>query len=119
MRLWSRLGFTVVTVLLVFAVTAFAAAWLRRAADQGLADAQFILGLMYYQGEGVAKDEQEAAAWIRRAADQGLALAQFTLGLMYYEGKGVPKDEQEAVVWYRRAADQGLALAQAALQKRQ
>ena len=49
-----------------------AAAWFRRAADQGHAKAQFILGLMYYRGEGVAKDEQEAAAWIRRAADQDI-----------------------------------------------
>ena len=39
-----------------------AAIWCRRAADQGLADAQFTLGLMYFKGEGVAKDGKEAAA---------------------------------------------------------
>ena len=49
MRLRSRLSFTVVAVLLVFAVTAFAAAWLRRAADQGHAQAQYTLGLIYYE----------------------------------------------------------------------
>ena len=79
MRLRSRLGFTVVAVLLVFAVTAFAAAWLRRAADQGHAQAQYTLGLMYLKGSGVAKDEQEAVVWIRRAADQGLVQAKAAL----------------------------------------
>ncbi len=69
MRLRPMLGFTVVAVLLVFAVTAFAAAWLHRAADQGHAQAQYTLGLMYYKGYGVAQDPRQAAAWWRRAAD--------------------------------------------------
>ena len=81
-----------------------AVVWFRRAAYQGLADAQFILGLMYYQGEGVAKDEQEAVVWIRRAADQGLADAQFILGLMHLKGKGVAQDPKQAAAWLRRAA---------------
>ena len=78
---------------------------------------------MYDEGEGVAKDRQEAVVWFRRAADQGHAMAQFTLGRMYYLGEdlgeGVAKDEKEAVVWLRRAADQGYAEAKAALQKLQ
>ena len=77
MRLRARLGFTVVTVLLVFAVTAFAAAWLRRAADQG--HAQYTLGLMYYKGYGVAQEPKQAVVWFRRAADQGLVQAKAAL----------------------------------------
>ena len=53
--------------------------WIRRAADQGLAQAQYSLGRMYYKGEGVAKDGQEAVVWFRRAADQGLAQAKAAL----------------------------------------
>ena len=34
---------------------------------------------MYYQGYGVAKDEQEAVAWIRKAANQGLVQAKAAL----------------------------------------
>ena len=81
-------------------------------ADQGDACAQYNLGLMYADGEGVPEDDAEAARWYRLAADQGLAGAQRNLGLMYANGRGVPEDDAEAVRWYRLAADQGLADAQ-------
>ena len=55
-------------------------------AEQGLADAQFGLGLMYYKGEGVPKDDKEAVMWYRLAAEQGDAPAQVNLGVMYREG---------------------------------
>ena len=48
-----------------------AAAWYRRAAEQGLADAQFTLGTTYRRGEGVAQDDAEATSWYREAAAQG------------------------------------------------
>jgi len=81
-------------------------------ADQGDAKAQYNLGNMYADGEGVAKNEAEAVKWYRKAADQGLAEAQFNLGNMYREGLGVVKDEAEAVKLYRKAAEQGDADAQ-------
>ena len=82
MRLWLRLGFTVAMVLLVFAAAACTAgkvADLRGAAEKGDAQAQYNIGLMYYQGKGVAQDHKQAAAWWRRAADQGLAQAPSTI----------------------------------------
>jgi hypothetical protein len=84
----------------------------RKAADQGLADAQVNLGYLYYLGCGVAKDHVEAARWWRKAADQWRADAQFNLGNLYYFGHGVAKGYREAARWYRKAADQGLADAQ-------
>ena len=57
-----------------------AARWFRKAADQGLAEAQFNLGIMYDGGQGVAQDYAEAVRWFRKAADQSLAAAQFNLG---------------------------------------
>jgi TPR repeat protein len=81
-------------------------------ADQGDADAQFNLGVMYAKGQGVVKDEVEAVKWFRKAADQGNAEAQSNLGVMYAKGEGVVKDEVEAVKWFRKAADQGDADAQ-------
>ena len=87
----------------------------RKAAEQGDAGAQFILGGMYARGEGVAKDDAEAVKWFRSAAAQGHATAQNNLGVMYTYGRGVPKDDEEAVKWYRLAAEQGDADAQYSL----
>ena len=53
-----------------------AAAWFRKAADQGVAAAQSRLGSFYYLGKGVPQDYVEAAKWYRFAADQGNADAQ-------------------------------------------
>ncbi len=89
-----------------------ALAELRGRAEKGEVSAQYFLGLMYANGQGVAKDEVEAVKWYRKAADQGFARAQFNLGVMYADGRGVAKDEVEAVKWYRKAADQGNAGAQ-------
>jgi hypothetical protein len=50
-----------------------AARWYRKAADQGIAQAQYNLGFMFDQGRGVAQSDVEAARWFRKAADQGFA----------------------------------------------
>jgi TPR repeat protein len=76
------------------------------------ARAQSMLGLLYYHGQGVSQDHNEALRWFRQAADQGDATAQFYLGLMFFEGQGVPQDRAEAMNWFRRAADRGDAQAQ-------
>ena len=89
-----------------------AASWYRRAADQGLAAAQYNLGVFYANGRGVTQSYAEAVKWYRRAADQGDAAAQNNLGVCYENGQGVAQSYAEAVKWYRRAADQGLAAAQ-------
>ncbi len=55
----------------------------RPLAEQGYAEAQFNLGLMYDYGQGVPRDDAEAVKWYRKAAAQGLAEAQNNLDLMY------------------------------------
>ena len=52
------------------------------AAEQGNADAQYYLGLSYYNGKGVAQDYAAAASWLRKAAEQGHELAKNTLETM-------------------------------------
>ena len=74
--------------------TAFAG--FKRLAEQGNASAQFGLGLMYADGQGVPKDERQAVVWYRKAAEQGDAMAQVNLGVSYAQGQGVPKDDQSA-----------------------
>ena len=81
-------------------------------AAQGYASAQYNLGVMYDNGQGVPQDYKTAVKWYGLAAEQGLALAQNNLGLMYRKGQGVPQDYKTAVKWYGLAAEQGLALAQ-------
>ena len=81
-----------------------AVSWYRKAADQGLAMAQFNLGTAYASGQGVPQDYNQAASWYRKAADQGDADAQFNLGFMYSNGQGVPQDYVEAYKWFNIAA---------------
>ena len=87
----------------------------RPLAEQGDASAQFFLGLMYDNGEGVPEDDRQAVYWYRKAAEQGNAGAQVNLGVMYANGEGVPEDGRQAVYWYRKAAEQGNADAQSLL----
>lgn len=84
-------------------------------AKAGHADAQHLLGLMYYMGRGVPRDYRQAMAWHRKAAEQGKADAQYVIGAMYYTGNSVPQDHRQAVGWFRKAAIQGHAEAQHAL----
>lgn len=78
--------------------------WYKKAADQGLADAQFRLADSY--SNGVPQDGAEAAKWYRMAAEQGHQEAQRALWLMYAEGDGVPQDGAEAIKWLQKLADQ-------------
>jgi Sel1 repeat len=55
-------------------------------ADNGNAQAQFGLGLLYNDGLGVPQSYAEAIKWFRKAAEQGLAPAQHNLGVMYRDG---------------------------------
>ena len=80
---------------------------LRTRANAGDTDAQYNLGFMYANGEGVPQDDAEARVWYRRAGKQGHAEAQRNLGEMWANGRGVPEDFGEAAAWYRRAAEQG------------
>ena len=73
-------------------------------AERGDTWAQFNLGEMYFQGEGVPQDYAEAVRWYLRAAGQGLAEAQNNLGDMYHRGYGVPQDYVQAHMWFNLAA---------------
>ena len=84
-------------------------------AKAGNADAQHLLGLMYYMGRGVQRDYKQAFAWHYKAAVQGKADAQYVIGAMYYTGNAVPQDQKLAVTWFRKAAEQGHPDAQHAL----
>jgi TPR repeat protein len=75
------------------------------AADAGLKEAQYNLGVLYHRGDGVELDY----------ADAGLKEAQGELGSLYYNGQGVAKNIYEAFRLRKRAADQGYIPAAVAL----
>src|SRR5512138_370554 len=81
-----------------------AARLFRPLAEQGIASAQFNLGMMYAKGQGVPQDYQAALKWYRRAAEQGHASAQNNLGLMYERGRGARQDFIMAHMWSSIAA---------------
>jgi TPR repeat protein len=83
----------------------------RPLAEQGDASAQYNLGVMYGNGEGVIQDYKAAFKWYKLAAEQGHAKAQYDLGVMYYNGQGVIQDYTHAHMWANIAASQGHKLA--------
>ena len=45
--------------------------WYRKGADQGFADAQYNLGIMYANGRGIPQDYVQAHMWLNLAAVNG------------------------------------------------
>jgi hypothetical protein len=82
---------------------------LTASANNGNADSQVQLGILYYEGmaDGRRPDYAKALDLFHRAADQGNADAQDRIALMYYYGKGVPQDYAQAAHWYLLAAQGG------------
>ena len=88
---------------------------IRPAAQNGDADAQAGLGALYYFGDGVTQDYEEALRWFRLAGAQGDGSAQLFLGYMHEWGLAVDIDLPQAVEWHRKAAAQGRTAAQYSL----
>ena len=81
-------------------------------AEQGDANAQRIVGEMYYAAYEVERDLDKAREWVMKAVGQGDAEAQALLGTMYLGGHGVERDLDKAYELVSLAADQGLPYAQ-------
>lgn len=83
--------------------------WYRKAAEQGLPEAQQKLGDEASASNG---DWEQATYWYRKAAEQGNAEAQSSLGFACRYGLDVPQDDAEAIHWWRKAAEQNYGGAQ-------
>jgi hypothetical protein len=92
-----------------------ASEWFREAAINGVADAQYRLGLLYLERtslesgrtgrEAEGDDVAEALIWLQTAADRQHANAQYALARLYRDGRGVvARDPAESARWLRRAA---------------
>jgi hypothetical protein len=88
----------------------FAPAWCiwEPLAAAGNVIAQFNLGWLYRNGNGVAVNEERARALWEQAAQSGHAEAQMALAMLYGQRGGAVEDQAQAVNWYREAAAQGI-----------
>jgi len=65
----------------------------------GSNDAKVNLGYLYFMGEGVYQNYEEARNWYLSAANNGSKDAQLNLAMIYQNGFGVPKSNTEAEYW--------------------
>ena len=63
----------------------------------GAATAECQIGLMYMEGRGVSRNNEEAAKWFELAAKHDDAEGLGSLGFMYKMGLGVPQNDKKAV----------------------
>ena len=83
-----------------------AAQWLRPWAEKGQVEAQYLLGTLYENGQGIATNLEDAKKWYRTAAAQGHGRARHRLDAL--EGKPArDSGETVALKWYLDLAQQG------------
>ena len=73
-------------------------------ANQGDLNAQFEVGRMYAEGDGIEQNYTKAAEWYQKAALRKHAMAQNNLGDLYRDGNGVRQNFAKAVELYEKAA---------------
>jgi TPR repeat protein len=97
------------------AVVAPVLAYLVKLGQAGDANAQSLLGDMYHDGRGVAKNDMTAMQWYAKSAAQGHAYAEYSLGNGYMLGiGGLREDQTKATALFAAAAEKGLVDAQEA-----
>ena len=79
---------------------------IRRHANEGEAEAQYMLGRMYETGRKVEKDKTHAVTWYKSAASQGHRDAQYRLALSLIYGLGTEKNINQGGEWLHKAAAQ-------------
>lgn len=108
----SKVTLLLVATMLSVSATALDFNQTQRLANQGVVEAQNILGLLYKEGDGVRQDYGKAVEWFKKAADQGYASGQYNMGYAYSSGQGVRQDYSKALEWFKKAADQNNNFAQ-------
>ncbi len=85
-----------------------AAQWFEEAANNGVANARYNLGVLYHQGLGVTQDTNKALNWYKAAAAQSHPEAQYNLGIAYIEGVGTSYSPEKAAANFESAARAGI-----------
>ena len=79
---------------------------LKKAADGGIAEAEYNYGICFQQGVGVTQDDNTANSWFLKSARQGNVDAQFKIAYSYSTGRGYAKDEKQSFYWSVKCAQQ-------------
>jgi TPR repeat protein len=74
------------------------------AANNGDPDAQYHLGRLYLDGEGVAKAPMQGVRWLYQAAMKGQYHAQAMFGRLLFMGQVVPREAAKGLMWLKIAA---------------
>ncbi len=80
-------------------------------------ESKYMLGMLYEEGQGVAKDDVQAAYWYARAAEKGFVDAYFALGQLFVHRKGDRQDRMAAHHWFSLAKEYGHRLADQEMQR--
>ena len=107
--------FSLVFLFLFFPFTVFAqgsgVTELSVAAQNGDREAQYLLGLMYFDGNGVNQDFGAAEKWWLESAQRGRKEAQYSIGV-FYSGHGEAPvslaNKKLSYAWLRAASLQGV-----------
>ncbi len=68
-------------------------------------DAQYRLGRMYLDGQGVGKDTKQGIRWMSLAADKGQYQAQAEFGALLFKGKSAARDAARGLMYLMLARD--------------
>lgn len=81
--------------------------WYEKAANQGVPEAAYAVGIISQLGADGKRDAVAALEWFERAAKGGNRDAMYRLGQMYADGDGVAKSAGEAYMWLALASAGG------------
>ena len=79
--------------------------WFSKAANQGYVDAYYSLAECYFDGNGVAPNTNKGIEWLTKAANAGYGISAKALADRYYNGDGIGRNYEKAVYWYTIAAN--------------
>ena len=89
----------------------------QKAIDDGNAEAMNHLGIVYYRGEIIKRDDYKAFELVSKAADAGYVIAQYNKGCMLFDGVGVEKKKKLGKRWLEFAMQNGSEEAKKKLQE--
>lgn len=89
--------------------TGLALAAFQALAEEGMTEAAFNLGQIYYNGQGVPQDHARAVRYFQRAVNGGHPYAQFIMAQFYQRGFLVEHNPIWAIALMRGAAEGGIA----------
>ncbi|MCH8862190.1 MAG: sel1 repeat family protein [Proteobacteria bacterium] len=76
-------------------------------ASAGHSGAETMLGVMYFGGQGVERNESFAAIWFFKASRKGNPNAHLAFGSLHIRGVGVLQNLSKAYKWLLLAAERG------------